>query len=285
MDKWILEFIDLTFTYPGEKQPALRDLSLKVPKGKKCVLMGHNGCGKSTLFLHANGLLRPNHGRVLWKGKTLKYNRRCLSEIRQQIGLVFQDPEQQLVAATVEEDLSYGLYNQGLCDEEVKRRVEQALIDFGLEELAAKPLHHLSLGQKKWVSLAGVMALKPSLLILDEPTAYLDPFQTNQFREEMERIEQAGTTILMATHDIDWVLSWADWVFVMHRGQIVLEGEPAEVFGEKELLVQLKLGVPLLVELWDLFPQALRQGKKIPRNVQEFYEWLVKNKIEQKQGF
>jgi cobalt/nickel transport system ATP-binding protein len=274
LDKWLLELIDITYTYPGEKQPALRGLSMKVPKGKKGALIGHNGCGKSTLFLHANGLLRPKSGKVLWKGKTLKYDRHSLREIRQQIGLVFQDPEQQLVAATVEEDLSYGLYNLGIGDAEVKQQLGQVLADFELEELAQKPIHHLSLGQKKWVSLAGVMALKPSLLILDEPTAYLDPFQAKQLLKEIERIYRSGTTILMATHDIDLVLSWADWVFVMHNGQIVLEGEPAKVFGEKELLVRFKLGIPLLVELWSLFPKELRQGNVMPRNAQEFYQWL-----------
>src|SRR5690606_1598886 len=101
-----------------------------------------------------------------------------------------------------------------------------------------------------------------------------------QLRAEIERISQSGTTILMATHDIDWVLSWANWVFVMHQGQIVLEGEPAKVFGEKEFLVQLQLGIPVLVELWHLFPKEWRQGKKMPRNAQEFYEWLIKNKRE-----
>lgn len=272
----LLEFRDVHYTYPGGQQ-ALKGLSMRVPAGKKCALIGHNGCGKSTLFLHANGLLRPQRGSVYWKGSKVNYDHRSLRHLRQKIGLVFQDPEQQLVAATAEEDISFGLYNQGFTDAQIQQQVRRTLEDFGLAELAKRPVHHLSLGQKKRLSLAGVMALQPELLVLDEPTAYLDRLQTDQLMQEIGKIHQAGTTVLMATHDLDLVLAWADWVFVMQQGQLVLQGEPQQVFLQRSLLKDLQLGVPLLIDAWESVPAMIRaklSNHSVPRTIEEFRERL-----------
>lgn len=148
MQEWLLEFEQVYYTYPGVKQPALNGLTLKIPANKKCALIGLNGCGKTTLFLLANGLYKPQKGSLVWKGNPLKYDRNSLIQLRQKVGLIFQDPEQQLVASTVEEDISYGLCNLGLPEAEIQYKVEQALLEFGLRELAERPVHHLSLGQK-----------------------------------------------------------------------------------------------------------------------------------------
>jgi cobalt/nickel transport system ATP-binding protein len=272
----LLELADVHYTYPGGQQ-ALKGLSMRVPASKKCAVIGHNGCGKSTLFLHANGLVRPQQGAVYWKGSKVNDERRSLIELRQKIGLVFQDPEQQLVAATVEEDISFGLYNQGMTEAQIQQRVRQTLADFGLLELAKRPVHHLSLGQKKKLSLAGVMALQPELLVLDEPTAYLDRLQSNQLMQEIGKIHQAGTTVLMATHDLDLVLAWADWVFVMQQGQLVLQGEPQQVFLQRSLLKDLQLGVPLLIDAWESVPESIRgnlSNHSMPRTIEEFRERL-----------
>jgi cobalt/nickel transport system ATP-binding protein len=249
MQEYLLEFDQVYYTYPGSQKSVLNGLNMRIPSGKKCALIGQNGCGKTTLFLLANGLYKPNYGIVKWCGKPLIYNRQHLSKIRQKVGLVFQDPEQQLVASTVEEDISYGLCNLGLPETEIKNRVEQALIEFGLTDLAEKPVHHLSLGQKKRVSIADIMVLQPQLLVLDEPTAYLDIRHTRNLMKTLKKIHKNGNTLLMATHDLDLVYRWADWVFVMDQGQLMLEGTPEDVFSQRTLLEELELGVPLIYEM------------------------------------
>lgn len=249
MQQFLLEFEQLYYTYPGAQESALNGLNLRIPYHKKCALIGQNGCGKTTLFLLANGLYKPQKGSVYWQGKPLKYDRQSLMKLRQQVGLVFQDPEQQLVASTVEEDISYGLCNLGLPTGEIKQRVEQALVEFELTQLAQRPVHHLSLGQKKRVSIADVMVLKPELLLLDEPTAYLDKLHTRKLMATLKKIHADGTTIVMATHDLDLVYRWADWIFVMDRGQLVIEGKPQDVFNQREILEDLQLGVPLIYEM------------------------------------
>ncbi|MEH2442625.1 energy-coupling factor ABC transporter ATP-binding protein [Nostoc sp.] len=249
MQEYLLEFEQVYYTYPGAQQSALNGLTLKIPFGKRCALIGQNGCGKTTLFLLANGLYKPNSGIVRWRGEPLSYNRNYLSSLRQKVGLVFQDPEQQLVASTVEEDISYGLCNLGLPESEIKDRVEQSLVEFGLTTLAERPVHHLSLGQKKRVSIADVMVLRPELLVLDEPTAYLDIKHTRNLIATMKKIHQDGTTLVMATHDLDLVYQWADWVFVMDKGRLMVEGKPEDVFSQRQLLSELELGVPFIYEM------------------------------------
>jgi cobalt/nickel transport system ATP-binding protein len=245
----LLVFEQVDYTYTGSHHPAIASLSLTIPQGKRCAIIGQNGCGKTTLFLLANGLYQPQRGRILWKEKPLKYDRASLIKLRQQVGLVFQNPEQQIVATTVEEDISYGLYNLGLSTPEVAKKVKQTLIDFNLLELAHTPIHHLSLGQKKRVSMADVMVLEPELLLLDEPTAYLDPRHTRILFATLDQIYDRGTTIVMATHDLDLVYRWADWVFLIDRGGLVLAGTPQEVFSQSDILDALEFDRPIALQL------------------------------------
>ena len=265
---YLLEFEAVDYSYPLAASPAVQTLTLRLASGRKTALVGQNGCGKSTLFLLADGLCRPDRGAIKSWGMPLQYDRKSLNQWRQRVGLVFQDPEQQLVAPTVVTDVSYGLCNLELPDAEVARRVEQVLHEFALTELAMRPLHQLSLGQKKRVSLAGVMALKPELLLLDEPTAYLDPVQTRNFLAELEKIAAEGTTLLVATHDLDFVYQWADWLLVMHQGKLVLEGAPEAVFSQSAML-DLELGTPLLWQIWQSLPVELRRSQSAPRTIQE----------------
>ncbi|QYX32370.1 energy-coupling factor ABC transporter ATP-binding protein [Sphaerospermopsis torques-reginae] len=250
MQEYLLEFEQVYYTYPGTQQSVLNGLNIKIPSGKKCALIGQNGCGKTTLFLLSNGLYKPDRGIIKWLNEPLSYHRNYLTKLRQKIGLVFQDPEQQLVASTVEEDISYGLCNLGLSPAEIQIRVEKILVEFGLNSLAEKPVHHLSLGQKKRVSIADVMVLEPQLLILDEPTAYLDIKHTRNLMNTLKKIHSNnGTTLLIATHDLDLVYRWADWVFVMDKGRLILEGTPEDVFNHYHLLEELELGLPLIYEM------------------------------------
>jgi cobalt/nickel transport system ATP-binding protein len=249
VDASLLAFEQVSYCYPCSPKPALRSLSLTIPVGRRCALLGQNGSGKTTLFRLANGLYRPDRGRVRWRGEPLQYDRPGLSHLRQQVGLVFQNPEQQLVATTVTEDLSYGLCNLGLPEAEIAARVAQALVDFQLQDLADAPVNYLSLGQKKRVAIAGVMILRPQLLLLDEPTAYLDPRGTRELITQLAHIHAGGTTIVMASHNLDFVYQWADWVVVMDAGQVVLAGTPDQVFAQQERLFELQLGIPLAIAL------------------------------------
>ncbi len=257
----LLEFEHVSYTYPGSQQPAIANLILNIPAGKRCALIGQNGCGKTTLFLLANGLYQPQQGTIRWHGLPLRYDRASLIQLRQHVGLVFQDPEQQLVASTVEEDISYGLCNLGLPDSEVRERVRQAVVEFELTALVGKPVHHLSLGQKKRVSIADVMVLQPTLLLLDEPTAYLDSRHTRNLIATLKKIQATGTTILMATHDLDFVYRWADWIFVMDQGQLVLEGNPQDVFTQRQVLEGLELGVPMVFELLEKVCEMMHEER------------------------
>jgi cobalt/nickel transport system ATP-binding protein len=244
MSSPLLEFEQVGFTYPCTLGPSIVSLSLRLPQGSRCGLIGENGCGKTTLFLLANGLLKPQHGRIRWRGQPIGYGRRELAQLRQLVGLVFQNPEHQLVATTVAEDLSYGLVNLGLEEGEIRRRIKRVVDRFDLGDLLDRPVHMLSLGQKKLLSLADVMVLEPELLLLDEPTAFLSPGHCRDLRARLEQIHAAGTTIVVATHDLEFLQGWADWLLVMDRGQLVLEGPPAEVFSQRQRLEDLNLGIP-----------------------------------------
>ncbi len=272
----LLEFSNLHYTYPGGQKPVLNGVSLGIPEGKKCVLLGRNGCGKSTLFLHANGLLQPSRGQVLWRGAPYVYKRSFLQEMTQKVGLVFQDPEHQLIASTVSEDISYGLFNRKLPPEVIREKVRDILEAFGMTELAEVPIHHLSLGQKRRLAIAGVMVLEPELLLLDEPTAYLDRFQVKNLLRELDQIHRRGTTVLMATHDMDIAFEWAEWICVMDGGRLIFAGEPQEALAQREMLESLHLGMPLLAEVWEVLPDSLKSELGgIPRSVEELKRKLT----------
>lgn len=245
----LLQFKEVKYTYPCSQKAAVNHLNLSLQAGQRYALIGRNGCGKSTLFRLANGLYRPESGIIRFQGKSLDYHSRSLRELRQKVGLVFQNPEQQLVAATVAEDISYGLGNLGLPQTEIIKRVSQSLREFNLTELADTPINYLSLGQKKRVSLADVMVLEPELLLLDEPTAYLDPSQTQNLLNQLKYIDNRGTTMVIATHNLDFAYSWADWILVMDGGKLVRQGTPEQIFQDREMLVELGLGMPLAIEV------------------------------------
>ncbi|OCR02253.1 cobalt ABC transporter ATP-binding protein [Oscillatoriales cyanobacterium USR001] len=280
MSHVLLEFHNVCYTYPGGSRPAIQELSLTISAGQKIAILGHNGCGKSTLLFLADGLYRCTSGIIDWQGKPLQYNSSALNLWRQRIGLAFQDPERQLVAATVAEDISYGLCNLQLPKSEIGKRLQQTLTDFSLTELANSPLHHLSLGQKRRVALAGVMALQPELLLLDEPTAYLDSLQTRNLFQELDRIHANGTTIVMATHDLDLAYAWADRIVVLHEGQMVLSDRTDVVFTDVALLEQLQLGIPTLLEVWYSLPEALRHPQVAPpRSIAVLRSYLLNHSL------
>ncbi len=276
----ILETFDVSFSYPGTRTKALHKLNIRIPEGKKTAICGHNGSGKSTLFLQAIGIHAPATGNVLWKNAPLTYHRKELKQLRQDVGLVFQDPEQQLILNTPYEDVSYGLRNAGMPEQEIKTRAEAILLAMRLEHLAHTPIHHLSLGQKKRVALAGVLVLEPKLLLLDEPTAYLDRISEQRLVEELDRIHTHGITLVMATHDMNLAYSWADWILVMDQGQCVMEGTPHDIFNDSAAIKALGLDMPMLLELWLALPETVREGNSPPKNVEEF-KCLIQKSFQQ----
>ncbi|TYQ12734.1 UNVERIFIED_CONTAM: cobalt/nickel transport system ATP-binding protein [Acetivibrio alkalicellulosi] len=247
-----IEIKDLCFSYEdGEK--ALNNISMVFKKGKTTALLGGNGAGKSTLFLNINGVLKPEKGKLFIEGKQLKYNKKDLLEIRKKVGIVFQDPENQLFSASVRKDISFGVMNQGLSNEEIKKRLEFVIKKTRIESIVNKPTHSLSYGQKKRVAIAGVLIMNPSVIILDEPTAGLDPCGVNEILSLMNEIKDTmGITIIISTHDIDLVPLYCDDVFVMNKGSIVFEGTPEELFLKPELLREHSLRLPRIAHLMSI---------------------------------
>jgi len=247
----ILEARDIYYRYPDGTM-ALNGVNFKVKRGEIVALLGPNGAGKSTLFLHFNGILKPYKGEILIKGKSIKYDSKSLLEVRKTVGIVFQDSDDQLFAPTVMEDVAFGPLNLGYSEEETKKIVEESLKSVGMEGYENKPPHHLSGGQKKRVAIAGILAMKPEIMVLDEPTAGLDPLGASNIMELLYDLNRMGITIIISTHDVDLVPIYADRVYVMDKGRILMEGIPKEVFRNVELIRGANLRLPRVAHLIEI---------------------------------
>lgn len=239
---------NLSYTYPDGTQ-ALKNINLKIYKGQKVAIIGPNGAGKSTLFSHFNGLTEATKGEIEIDGKKMKYDKQSLLKIRQQIGIVFQDPNDQLFAPTVKEDVAFGPMNLGLDYEEVNRRVEEALTMVGMEEYKDKTPHHLSGGQQKRVAIAGIIAMRPNIMILDEPTAGLDPEGVRKVLDILNKLNEEGMSIVISSHDIEMVNEFADEIYILNKGKILANGNNHEIFSNKELLKKAHLKAPITTEI------------------------------------
>ncbi|MDD5286859.1 MAG: ATP-binding cassette domain-containing protein [Desulfuromonadaceae bacterium] len=243
----ILELKDVNFRYP-DGTLGLDRCSLQIRRGSRTTVLGANGAGKTTLFLQMNGILRPHSGTVSYGGATLDYSRQDLHNLRSRVGLVFQNPDNQLFSATVREDVSFGPLNLGLDVETIRIRVEEALLSVGMVECADKPVHNLSYGQKKRACIAGVLAMRPEVLILDEPMAGLDIAMQSDLIQILNRLHTDGMTIIIATHDIDFTYGWADEVAVLQSGTLLAHGAPTKILLLEE--VRKELGAaPLVAEI------------------------------------
>ncbi|CAB3391545.1 energy-coupling factor ABC transporter ATP-binding protein [Kyrpidia spormannii] len=268
MDKPTFALEGVEYNYEDGTQ-ALQGISLGIESGKKVAFLGSNGAGKSTLFLHLNGILRPFRGRILFRGQEVRYARKELARLRAKVGIVFQNPDRQVVIGHVWEDVSFGPMNLGLSPPEVEARVEEALNITGLWDLRDKAVHLLSYGQKKRVALAGVLAMKPEVMILDEPTASLDPGQVHALLELLERLHRQGIQIVLSTHDVDFAYAWADWVVIMHAGRVLAEGLPKDVFSDTDILKRASLTKPVLWRVWEELNKAGLYDGGPPRTVEE----------------
>jgi len=244
----IVCFDKVSFSYPSEDK-ALDALDIKLPKGEKIALLGGNGAGKSTLMLLLNGILKPSTGQLSYDGIPYKYGTKSLRNLRSNIGLLFPEPDYQLIAPTVYEEISFGLLNQGKGTEEIREIIAKVMVDFSLEELKDRPPHQLSTGQKKRLCLAAVLAMEPELIVCDEPAANLDPLYAAKMFDYLNDLNQKGKTILIATHDVNQAYEWADFIVILKEGAVLTSGSPATVFNCKETLKQANLSQPVIIEI------------------------------------
>lgn len=239
---------NLSFTYPDGTR-ALKNINIEIEKGEKIAIIGPNGAGKSTLFSHFNGLTEPTSGCVKIEGKPISFEKDELLKVRQKVGIVFQDPNDQLFAPTVKEDIAFGPMNLGLSYDEVEKRVEDALKMVGMENYEDKTPHHLSGGQQKRIAIAGIIAMKPELMILDEPTAGLDPDGVEKVLNIMNQLNEEGMTLIISSHDIDMISKYADKIFVLYNGEIIESGNKNKIFSDMELLKKAHLRTPITTEI------------------------------------
>ncbi len=263
----IIELKNVTFEYKsgdgGRVVKALDRVDLAIEEGSFTGIIGVNGSGKSTLAKNMNGLMLPTEGEVLVKGMNTR-DPETIWQIRQSVGMVFQNPDNQMVSAIVEDDVAFGPENLGVDPEEIRRRVDQSLMDVGMYDYRKKAPHMLSGGQKQRIAIAGVVAMLPDVIVFDEPTAMLDPKGRREVLEIIRKLNQeAGKTVVLITHFMDEVAR-ADRVVVMDDGKVVLDGKPREVFLEVDRLKELGLDVPFATELAD---RLRKEGVDIPEDV------------------
>ncbi len=229
-----LTFRDVTFSYPGINTPALNGVSLEFSSGDRTVLVGRNGGGKSTLMLAANGILRPQQGEILLDGQPVHYSRGDLRELRRNVGVVFQNPEEQLFSASVYQDISLGPLNLGMSLDDARQRVLETAAFCGLNGLLSRPTHALSGGEKARAALAGVLAMSPHFLFADELTNSLDPWMRRQVLDILKRLSESGCAVILATHDWSLARAWAQRVIWLDAGRVLHQGTPNEVFSQLE---------------------------------------------------
>ncbi|MTI66240.1 MAG: energy-coupling factor transporter ATPase [Firmicutes bacterium] len=274
MDDTMIDIQDVTFEYTNEEDEniaALRNVNLTVKKGEFVVVLGHNGSGKSTLAKHMNALLLPTKGKVKIKGMNTK-NEEKLWDIRQTAGMVFQNPDNQIVATIVEEDVAFGPENQGIKPSEIRKRVNEALDIVEMKDYKRHAPHLLSGGQKQRIAIAGVLAMRPECIVFDEPTAMLDPSGRKEVMNTIKKLnKEESKTIVHITHYMDEAVD-ADRIIIMEQGQVVLEGKPKEVFSQVDKMKEYGLDIPQVTEL---AYELRKEGIDIPQDILTIDEMVV----------
>ena len=275
-EDWVIEALGVSYTYDGNDERALDGLNLKIRRGTKVAFMGGNGSGKSTFFLCLNGIRRPDTGKIRIDGKAIEYTRKGLLEVRGRVGIVFQEPDDQLFSASVYEEISFGILNLGADEETARSEVESVIEELEITPFQDRPAHALSGGQKKQVAIADILVMHPEVMTLDEPAAALDPKHTRKVQQIVDRLTEKGITVLMATHDIDYAYSWADEIVLMHRGKVIRQGTPFEVCSDREALKAASLEVPAVVRMHERLKEKglIPEDAAPPGSVDELVESL-----------
>lgn len=268
-----LQIKNISYSYDGGKD-VLKDVSLDIFAQEKIAVIGANGAGKSTFFLCMNGVLFPDKGEILLDEK--KINNKTLNELRKNVGIVFQDAESQIIAPTVLAEVSFGVMNLKLPKEEVKKRTYKAMEYMNLLELADRGAHYLSGGEKKKVTIADIIAMKPKIIIFDEPTTALDPLNQELLENVLNKLSAEGKTLIVSTHDVDFAYRFADRIIVFFDGEIIADDTPVSVFSNKDVLLKSNLKQPILFQLKELLDRKgiLGNSNNYPKSIKELEELL-----------
>lgn len=275
MEEPILRVRDLYYVY-GTGKSALNGLSLNIYEGEKIAVIGSNGAGKSTFFLNVNGVLKPDQGEICYRGNII--NKKNINELRKNIGIVFQDADNQIIASTVMAEVGFGPMNLKLSKEEVIERVDEALAYMNISDFKNRAPHYLSGGEKKRVSIADIIAMKPSIFIFDEPTAALDPVNAQMLEEILDTLSAEGKTLLISTHDVNFAYKWAERIIVFCQGKIIADGTPLDIFQNDEVLATANLKKPILLDIYEMLlkSKVLTDINSYPKSTQEFKRLLEK---------
>jgi len=268
----IIEAKNLTYTYPGATKPSIRDVSLNIEKGEFVILTGPSGCGKTTLCRCFNGLIPHFYsgqleGQITLAG--LKVADQPIYKLAQHVGLVFQNPENQLFALSVEKDVAFGLENLGMPRDEMRKRVDEALQTTGIEELRERAPHELSGGQQQRVAIACVLAMQPDIMVFDEPTSFLDPLGAQKIFEVINDLnKKLGITVILVEHRLDLASKYADHVIIMDEGKVALDGEPRDIFNSQNARL-IGIGIPKATQLWQLLQENGIKLQGVPTSSEE----------------
>ncbi|MBC3803626.1 ATP-binding cassette domain-containing protein [Acetobacterium fimetarium] len=273
MKQPILSVRDLHYVY-GNGQAGLDGVNIDINEGEKIAVIGSNGAGKSTFFLNVNGVLKAERGEIIYRGTTI--TRKNLKELRKNIGIVFQDADNQIIASTVRAEVGFGPMNLKLPKEEVIKRVDEALTYMNILDFKDRPPHYLSGGEKKKVSIADIIAMKSEIIIFDEPTVALDPLNAEMLEEVLEKLSREEKTMLISTHDVDFAYRWAERIIVFCQGKIIADGSPLEIFQNEEVLKQSNLKQPMLLNVYESLvqKQLVADEKTYPRSIEEFQKMI-----------
>jgi cobalt/nickel transport system ATP-binding protein len=252
MTEPVIELKDVSYSY-ADGSVALEHVNLQIMKGERVAIVGPNGAGKSTLLMLISGLFTPSIGSINIFGSPI--NKKDLLKTRSKIGLVFQEPDDQLFCPSLWEDVIFGPMNMRLSEGEVIRRANEALRIVGLENYKERPPHHLSAGEKKKAAIATVLAMRPEIFLLDEPTANLDPASRSELVSLINRLHRDGATVVTATHDVNTVPAIADKIYILSKGKILAEGRVTEVFSRSEIMKEAKLELPIATLLFKLLAE------------------------------
>ncbi len=280
MAETFIELNNVSFAYTDEEGSVLSrplaDISLKIGKGSFVAVLGKNGSGKSTLAKHLNALIIPDEGDVIVNGMNTR-DEALIWEIRKSCGMVFQNPDNQLVSSVVEDDVAFGPENLGVPPEEIRTRVDAALNAVGMYEHRKKGPHLLSGGQKQRIAIAGVLAMNPECIVFDEPTAMLDPRGRREIMDIIEKLHEGGKTVVLITHFMEEAVK-ADYIFIMNDGRIAAEGSPDEIFSGKTDLKEYSLKPPFAAALAE---ELRKRGMDVPHSIyrkEDLKEYLLSHK-------
>ncbi|SET55174.1 cobalt/nickel transport system ATP-binding protein [Oceanobacillus limi] len=265
-----IDINQVTYRYDSGVE-ALSDITLSIPFGAKVALLGPNGAGKSTLLHHLNGLKIPSKGSITIFGT--KVTKKNIHSIRQQVGLVFQDPDDQIFSGTVWDDVAFGPRNLHMSENELEEICTAALGNVGMLEYKDKAPYHLSYGQKKRVAIAGILAMRPDIVILDEPMAFLDPSGQDEIAGLLQGLHYMGKTILLSTHDVNFAASWADMVVLLKEGKLLTVGDN-QLLADEKYIREANLHLPIIARTFKMVPEF--SDEKLPINEQEAFRLLFK---------